>query len=291
MDIRQTQEYAHYLKALGWGVEKIDGVYCYIKKIPFLGSVIKIQRTKKTPFLKIEKLAKKHSVFQIIIEPGLKITNNNLKQLKINGYKQSRSPYLPTKTLQLDLTKPKSELFNQLKKDCRYALRKTEKLPLKQLDNIALFRKAWKSSVGWRHYVPPLPHLKTLKKAFNSSALFLASDDLEAGAIFLLADKTAYYWQAFTSKQGRHSLSQYRIVWQGILWAKEHGAKIFDFEGIYDSRFPKKSWLGLTHFKKSFSGYEVQYPGPFVKTSLLFNLLLGRSICRDSSYKEHSLNN
>jgi lipid II:glycine glycyltransferase (peptidoglycan interpeptide bridge formation enzyme) len=60
------------------------------------------------------------------------------------------------------------------------------------------------------------------------------------------------------------------MVWYGILWGKKRGAKMFDFEGIYDSRFPNKSWLGFTHFKKSFGGKEVEYPGCFVKTKLIF---------------------
>lgn len=52
------------------------------------------------------------------------------------------------------------------------------------------------------------------------------------------------------------------------MWAKKRGCKIFDFEGIYDERFPNKSWLGFTHFKKSFGGYEVSYPGTYTKTRL-----------------------
>ena len=104
------------------------------------------------------------------------------------------------------------------------------------------------------------------------------ADDNSSGAIFLIGDKTAYYWQAFTNKEGRRALTQYKIVWEGILWAKAHGAKIFDFEGIYDERFPNKRWKGFSHFKKSFGGYEINYPGAFVKTSLkkivpLINLL------------------
>jgi lipid II:glycine glycyltransferase (peptidoglycan interpeptide bridge formation enzyme) len=48
------------------------------------------------------------------------------------------------------------------------------------------------------------------------------------------------------------------------------GCKIFDFEGIYDSRFPIKSWLGFTHFKKQFGGNEIAYPGCYIKFRLPF---------------------
>jgi len=92
--------------------------------------------------------------------------------------------------------------------------------------------------------------------------------DIEAGAIFLIGDEISYYWQAFSNNEGRKNFAQYRIVWEGILWAKKQGAKIFDFEGIYDERFPNKNWKGFTHFKKSFGGYEVEYPGAFIKINL-----------------------
>jgi len=89
--------------------------------------------------------------------------------------------------------------------------------------------------------------------------------DESAGAIFLSGDGIGYYWQAFTNREGREKHEQYNIVWEGILRVKKIGARIFDFEGIYDERFPNKSWLGFTHFKKSFGGYEVIHPGTFVK--------------------------
>ena len=110
-----------------------------------------------------------------------------------------------------------------------------------------------------------------MKKSFPTSSLLLASHNdgvINAGAIFLISDKTAYYWQAFTGPQGRSTLAQYQLVWQGILWAKRKGCKTFDFEGIYDPRFPIKSWLGFTHFKKSFGGRQVDYPGTYCKAVL-----------------------
>ena len=112
------------------------------------------------------------------------------------------------------------------------------------------FRNTWRKAVGLKRYVPPLSHLLALKKSFGKNVTFLAFRD--SGAIFLKTREIAYYWQAFTGKEGRKSEIQYKIVWEGILWAKRQGAKIFDFEGIYNERFPNKSWLGFTHFKKSF---------------------------------------
>ncbi|MEK7498124.1 MAG: peptidoglycan bridge formation glycyltransferase FemA/FemB family protein [Patescibacteria group bacterium] len=231
-DIRQSPQYAKYLTLIGWKVEKINGVYCFIKKIPILGDFVKIQRA--------DKLVHRKNYFQLIYEP-LTIAPKNIKP--------SQSPYLPTKTLQLDLTKSKKQLYKNLKKDARYALRKTENIKL----DIGIFKK--------------FSEYKNLKKAFGPNCLLLSSQDSDA--IFLKAGDSAYYWKAHTNKKGRKALVQYRIVWEGILWAKRQKVKIFDFEGIYDDRFPNKKWLGFTHFKKSFGGHEVLYPGSFTKTNLL----------------------
>ncbi|MDO8341429.1 MAG: hypothetical protein Q7T59_05660, partial [Candidatus Woesebacteria bacterium] len=135
-DIRQTLEYANYLKSNGWIVERINGINYFIKKLPLLGSILKIQRPKTIDFKKINKLSKKYGVFQTIIEPNLKInvslksdatsfrtfTKNDLSSagtlalhnhnlILSHGFKLSKSPYLPTKTLQIDLSQTQKQIF------------------------------------------------------------------------------------------------------------------------------------------------------------------------------------
>jgi hypothetical protein len=261
LDIRQSKNYADYLSSLGWIVERIDNTNYFIKKFPLIGSIIKIQRPEKIDNKKINSLVKKYRAFQIILEPKSK--NQRLKNFKL-----SHSPYLPTKTLHLDLTKTEKQLFKNLKKDCQGYI-KRGKAELNETSPNK-FRAAWKKAVGLKRYVPSEKQLNLLKKAFKKNSLFLTTKDYSSGAISLLSDKTAYYWQAFTDKKGRKKHYQYEIVWQGILWAKKKGAKIFDFEGIYDERFPNKSWLGFTHFKKSFGGKEIEHPGSFIKFQLPF---------------------
>jgi lipid II:glycine glycyltransferase (peptidoglycan interpeptide bridge formation enzyme) len=271
VDIRQTPKYANYLSSIGWVVERPAEINYFIKKVPFLGSVLKLQRPEEIRIQKIRDLAKKHRAFQIIVEPK---TDLDAKYLVSIGFKLSKSPYLPTKTLQLDLTKSERQLFTGLKKDAKAAIRKIDNSGLKfqEAKSTEQFRNEWKKAIGLKRYVPPLEHLEALKKSFGNGYVMYHSSDspIHDGTIFLLGVKLAYYWQAFTNKEGRKALIQYQIVWEGILWAKKNGAKIFDFEGIYDERFSNKSWLGFTHFKKSFGGVEIEYPGAFVKRRLPF---------------------
>ena len=286
-DIRQSKNYAEYLTSQGWIVERIDKINYFIRKIPVLGSVLKIQRPEKIDFKSVNQLISKYKPFQIIIEPN---TMDEGQWLMSNGYKLSKNPYLPSKTIQIDLTQSVDDIFRNFSKDARYSIKRGEGINTKECstpDEIEKFYVAWKKSVNFNRYVPSLDSLLKLKKSFpQSNSLFLTShnkfSNIIGGALFTTsshadvsdyityreATSSAYYWYGFTDKEGRTSLSQYALLYQGILWAKKNGSKIFDFEGIYDERFPIKSWLGFTHFKKQFGGTEVSYPGCFIKYRL-----------------------
>lgn len=276
VDIRQTQEYANYLKCEGWEVARIENINYFIKKLPLIESVLKIQRPEEINHKTINKLCRKHRIFQIILEPTSTSTNSAIGHNLIisHGYKLSKSPYLPSKTLQIDLTQPISKITANFKKDARYALKRGGAMTTKICttpSNLIKFHCAWRKSVKFTRFVPSLESLINLRKSFYTNhpiilTSYNKSGSIIGGAIFTRSlHDCAYYWQGFTNNEGRTSLSQYSLVYEGILWAKKAGCKVFDFEGIYDPRFPNKSWLGFTHFKKSFGGKEVLYPGCYTK--------------------------
>ena len=277
LDIRQSEAYAKYLRSLGWTVERIGETNYFIKKMPLIGSVLKIQRPEEIRFATIDKLCRKYGIFQIIVEPSL-TTLGFHKLMLSHGFKLSKSPYLPSKTLQIDLTLPKEKIYARFSKDCKYSIRRGEKIVIKEYstpDEITRWREGWKKSVKLSRYVPSAEQLIKLKRSFpDKHSLFLASHNISGriigGALFTTSfhetsNHITYYWQAFTNPEGRTSLSQYSLLYQGILWAKKSGCKVFDFEGIFDPRFPNKSWVGFTHFKHSFGGYEIEYPGCYSK--------------------------
>lgn len=267
MDLRQSPQYAKFMNLIGWLVEKVNGGYIYIRKIPLTPfSVIKVQRPKKIPFKKIDLLAKKYRAVVIYLEPDVNKGGNH-------NYHLNKSPFLPTKTIRLDLTQPEEKILAQMKKDARYEIRKGKKesLQLIKVHYLTKFHQAWRKSISWNRWIPSLKNLKMLKKAFGERVIFLGVENLLiAGTVILIAGKTAYYYHAFSSKEGRKKSAQYLLVWKAIKEAKNRGCKVFDFEGIYDERFPIKSWKGFSHFKKSFGGKEVNYPGSFVKYRLPF---------------------
>jgi lipid II:glycine glycyltransferase (peptidoglycan interpeptide bridge formation enzyme) len=286
IDIRQSIHYANYIKREGWTVERIGEINYFIKKFPVIGSIIKIQRPEEINYDIINKLCRKYRVFQIILEPKSTVDVGTFShnQLYAHGFKLSKSPYLPSKTLQIDLTQSQKEIFGHFKKDARYAIKKVEDPERSRRgrgvitkvystpDEIRKWRAAWKKSVKFDRFVPSAEQLINLRKSFPGSySLFLASHNMSGriigGVLFTRSlHDFGYYWYGFTNDEGRTSLSQYSLLYQGILWAKKQGCKVFDFEGVYDPRFPNKSWLGFSHFKRSFGGYEVEFPGCYTKS-------------------------
>jgi len=262
-DLRQSKPYVTHMKNLGWQVIKIKGVYCYLRHFPLLGNFIKIQRPKKlTPRL-ITHIEKKYHPFHCVIEPNIS-TDYSLLTTHY-GFHLSKSTYLPSKTLILSLTRSEYSLYKSFAKDTRRLLRKTQNQEITQTNDIFLFRHAFKNAVNRSRYVPSVKNLASLQNTFGKKSLFLLTQNHSTGAVFLRTKKTGYYWLAFTNKEGRHNKSQYQVLWQGLEWAKKEGCQFFDFEGVYDERFPNKSWQGFTHFKKGFGGEEVKYPGTFSK--------------------------
>lgn len=282
-DLRQTKEYANFLEKEGWTIEHIDGVYYFIRKIPFL-SVLKVQRPSKIDFEVIDNLSRKYGIFNIIIEPDISKNPKKLSsEMASHGYKLAKSTYLPSKTLRIDLTKNIEVIYKDLQRNIRTGIKRGEGFPVKEYSSpseLKTFREAWKKSVNLKRYVPSLQTLLNLRKSFpQKKSLFLASHNIFSriigGVIFTITshDRSNYiisYMYGFSSAEGRSSLSHASLLYQGILWGKKMGCKIFDFEGLYDSRFPTPSWQGFSRFKKSFGGYEVLYPGTFVKYRLPF---------------------
>jgi len=264
-DIRQHRKYANYLESLNWIVEEKDGVKYFIKKILFF-SVMKVQRPKKINLKHIEKLAKKYRAFQVVIEPRTFKEADELINPPAGGGWQLGFPFIPSKTVFVDLKKSEKKIFENFTKDTRYSVRKSENVEVSEEPDLTKFRKLWKKSVNIKRHVLKQKEINALHENFGKDSLFLTAENGISGAIFLVAGDVGYYWYGFVGKTGRKKLSQYKVLWEGIKWARARGAKTFDMEGIFDERFPLPAWRGFTKFKKGFGGRVEKFPGAYQKT-------------------------
>lgn len=265
------------MELIGWDVESVGEDFVYVKKMPFLGWFAKIQRPEdKITQRQLQIFLKKRRYWAVQVEPP----DQEKEKIFINlGFKKTRSPSLPTKTVRVRLNPPYEDLLKKMHNKTRYSIRHAEKLGVKVVlsNDINKFSGLWhKSSLRRGMFLSLRKEIKALFDSFfkERQIFFALYKDEIVGGIFLVSTKTtSYYMYAFSSQKGKKCFAPTLLVWESVKYAKALKKRYFDFEGIYDPRFPIKTWLGFTRFKKSFGGEEVEFPGPLRKLLFPFSML------------------
>lgn len=272
-DLRQSVPYLNWMKFLGWEIILVGKNYAFVRKIPLLGSVIKIQRpVEPIAFQEVAKIANQHHALFVKIEPQISQNEPSLVfRLKSHHYVAGKWALISTKTLLVSLEASETAIFNQFKKDCRSEIKKALNLhPSIEKNNFENFYKTLRQSNKTKGlWTLPKSHYDALIKSFGNKVfcineLISESQDPVAGCLVLIAGKTAYYFLAGSLPEGKQVHAPYLVVWESIKEARKTGCTLWDFEGIKDDRIPStRSWKGFSHFKKSFGGYEITFPGSF----------------------------
>ncbi|OGE70741.1 hypothetical protein A2617_03120 [Candidatus Daviesbacteria bacterium RIFOXYD1_FULL_41_10] len=281
MDIRQSAQWGEYLTQIGWKIEKVGSTQIFIRKVPFLPfSFIKIQHPKNPlPFRQIDRIARENRGLFVLIEPDGE--GFELSKMSLNGFQKSHMSLTHTSTIYIDITKTQEKIFNSFSENARRNIKKAQKNNL-QIKTISL--KKEKDDSEFRKFYRLLSNLTHLKKFFvpgysefykkmlafknKSAVLFAYSNDIPVAAVWLgFLDDRAVYMNTGITRGGYDLLANYLLVWESILLAKKNKLPIFDFEGIYDPKFPmwRKSWKNFSEFKKRFHGTAVEYPAPYIK--------------------------
>jgi hypothetical protein len=275
MEIQQSDLYAEYIRRLKWNADAVDGVWIYSKKIPFFGGLAKIQRPIKFPdFDKLLKFLNLNKLNIVALEPDSSIPNKDLElyisRLKQQHFKINTSPFLCTKTVIVDLTPSESEIFSSFSEAKRRAVRRAIKhnVTIEKSENIKDLINIKAKSAGLFGFITT-GGLDKMWEVFGpkNSAIFLARKncpkrDIIGGVFLIWFDKTAYYWIAGATGEGKKLFAPTLLVWESIKYAKKKGNKLYDFIGVWDERVPKlnTSFKGFTRFKTGFSQNYVYYP-------------------------------
>ncbi len=273
-DIRQSPEYAQFMTDLGWKVEKIGLSFAYIRTFPFLGSFVKIQRISTLiPFEEIEKLRKKYQVKKLVITPLLTslpvMVGESFTRF---GYRMDTQPSTPTKTIHIDLRPSYRTIFATFTPEKRRAVRRAIKHQIRVVpsQNIQEFARLKRKQNGILGFLLTKEIITLWKNFRNKKAVLLLAykdDVLLSGVLLLFHGKTAYYWYAVSTSLGKKLFAPTLLANDAIKTAKKRGATVFEFEGIYDARYPivTSSWKGFSKFKSGFGGKEIEYVGSFKK--------------------------
>ncbi len=274
MEVQQSSLYADYLRSLGWQTVKFDDSYIFIKRFPLLGTLAKAQRVTKLPNpSKFFAFLHEYRVRRLAIEPDSIISEKKFFEWCQEFSKYCRlnsSPFLPTKTILINLAPTEEEIFKHFSEAKRRAVRRAQKnhIVVRQSRDINTLIRTKNTSTGFLGFITTYGITK-LWRAFSPKrcTILLAysakSNSLPLGCVLLLFwDKIAYYWIAGATKEGKKLFVPTLLVWESLRIAKKHGALQFDFVGAWDERLPKKNleWKGFTKFKEGFGGSAKYYP-------------------------------
>ncbi len=270
-DYRQSEEYNRYFAQNGWLVEKSGSTVILIRKIPLLGSVIKIKRCPPDLSLaKLEAVAQTHRALVIKIEVDIKTSDPGCgpleKEFQRNGYRDSRFVFCPSKTAYIDLTKDENDLYAGFEKDIRKDIERNRKdgVEVKIAKTFEEIYPLLKEAGEKRHFVVQnYNDWKNQWGAFGDKAkvvLAYKNGGSIGGNMFLVTPPLAFGLFLPISQIGRSLKVAGTLLWEGFKLAKQAGGRSFDLEGVYDDRYGSpKEWLGLTTFKRKFRGREAEF--------------------------------
>lgn len=111
------------------------------------------------------------------------------------------------------------------------------------------------------YYRAVLEHLQPAGLATLLLARY-AGAPLAGIIIFLLGEKAQYMYGA-SSNESRNLMAPYLVQWEGMRWAKAHGATIYDLWGIPDVLAENEDLWGVYRHKRGFGGEIVRYLGAY----------------------------
>lgn len=282
-DLRQSPAYTKYMASIGWQVDSIGDTAVFSKKLPLVGTLVKIQRPSlPLPLEEIDDLAQKKRAFLVKIEPNLLVDGFNPRVM--GGFRKDSSPILPTKTIWIDLRLNIETLFGNLDKDSRNLVRKAEKegVVVVESKDLKNFYQLWADNAKKKGFFLPFEkEMSSLWKAFPEKHLLIAKyhGRVAAAALLFGYEKVIYYSFAASSDQGRDVHAPYLLLWEVIKRGKSWDYERLDLEGVSDKKVGRtKSWAGFSHFKKGFGGKEVEFVGSFSKAYKWWGELLGKFV-------------
>lgn len=178
----------------------------------------------------------------------------------------------PLRTIALDLQPSEEELLAHMKEKWRYnvrlAVRKgvTIRTASSSEDVQAWYRllevTGARDSFGI-HTLAYYQHIWQLFAPRDELRLFLAEHEgqLLAGIFVSLFAQQAIYLYGASSNEQRQLMPNYLLQWEAIRWARQGGAKCYDFWGIPETDAEGEAMAGVYRFKSGWGGRIVQFAG------------------------------
>lgn len=252
------------------------GNYFYIPRGPIFSENINIE-IGKNKIQKLIELAKREKIGWIRFDPmNEKILEFFKKNTKSKIIKAPHDMQ-PKEIFVMDILKSEENLLAEMKAKTRYNIKLAEKKGVvvddgqnsknrkyveEFLNLTEIMAKRNKIVSHSEDYYRKM--LETISE--NVLKLYVAKykEKVIVANLMVFFDKTCIYLHGASDDEFRNVMAPYFLQWRQICDAKKAGCVRYDFGGI-DTKNEKKSWAGITRFKKGFSPKtkSVEFPGSY----------------------------
>lgn len=234
-------------------VEKMRGLRNEIGQ--FITTLSQLGREQKSIFITIE--PDNDVVAELLHTSGIKLRRS---------YKGQQ----PSQSVVIDLTQTESELLSKMHPRTRHNIDLGEQkgLAVEESGDADIFWRLLRrtahrdvSDPHTRQYYQKLLDIDGLSGHGELEAkLFVAKFQQKpiAALIILIHGDRAFCLYGAADREYRTLMAPYSMHWQAMKYLKSRGCMAYDFWGIDAAK-----WPGLTRFKLSWGGRQIEYPGAF----------------------------
>lgn len=202
------------------------------------------------------------------IEPG-QISNADSQ---LRTLKKSEKDIQPANIWLLSLEQSEEEILIRMKPKSRYNINLAQRKKVEvweggRQDLIVFWKLILETSKRNNFRLHPQDYYFKMWEHLSPTNLKLmlakVNGEVVAGMLLTLYSDTATYLHGGSTSRFKEAMAPYLLHWEAIKLAKKSGLKFYDFGGIAPKGAENHSWAGISRFKKSFGGFEVNYPGSF----------------------------
>lgn len=271
--------------------ELVGGAQIVMRSIPLFGAIGYIS---KGPILRpyspeladrivqaLKQIAREYNIQLLIAQPP-NISEDIVDILQSHGFQPSSNAVSTRATLLLDLQKDLDTILQEMQRKTRYNIRLSGRKGItvregNEADVNIYYSMLENTSQRQGFAVFPLDYYQNMWRILaptNNIKLFIAEVDGEPIAAQLsigFGDTLTNKFSVWSGKHGDKRPNE-AIQWAAISWAKEHGYRYYDFEGIdpeaaqlllQGESIPDDMKQTVTSFKLGFGGDVVDFPEPY----------------------------
>ncbi len=218
------------------------------------------------------RLAANQHVLSLKIEPEAVEPSPLGEELRRRGWRESLSVQMRS-TIWVDLNASEEEILARQKQKTRYNTRLAERKGVRVSSGTAgdletwytMFRATARRDGFSIHAMEYYRLALEVLEPPGMARLLLAhhEGDLLAGIIVFRFGGGAQYMYGASSNDKRNLMAPYLLQWEGMRWAKQQGATVYDLWGIPDQLSEDEDLWGVYRHKRGYGGEIVRYVGAF----------------------------